>query len=145
MEMNVLGRRIAERRAERGWSQEQLAARVAISRVALSHIEAGMRTPSERTIILLAGLLHLEPLELVEGTTYPIAKAERLPPSAPRYTELELRREVLRFLSGERMVDEAEWIDDLRRRHERSVDPEERALIADLCAQTRQRRPEGRR
>jgi transcriptional regulator with XRE-family HTH domain len=86
---DVLGRRIAALRAERGWTQNDLAARAAISRVALSHIEAGMSVPGERTVVLLAGLLHVEPHELVDGTTYPIAKAERLPPAAPRYTELE--------------------------------------------------------
>lgn len=86
---NVLGHRIAALRARRGWTQNELAARAAISRVALSHIEAGMSVPGERTVVLLAGLLHVEPHELVEGTAYPTAKAERLPPTAPRYTELE--------------------------------------------------------
>lgn len=71
--------------------QQQLreAARAAISRVALSHIGAGMTVPGERTVVLLAGLLHVEPHELVEGTAYPVAKSERLPSTAPRYTELE--------------------------------------------------------
>jgi transcriptional regulator with XRE-family HTH domain len=86
---NVLGRRIAARRAGRAWTQNDLAWRAAISRVALSHIEVGMSMPSERTVVLLAGLLRVEPDELVAGTAYPVAKAERLPSTAPRYTELE--------------------------------------------------------
>jgi transcriptional regulator with XRE-family HTH domain len=53
-ETNLLGRRIAALRADRGWSQERL-----------------------------AGLLHVEPLELVDGAAYPQAKAERLPAYAP--------------------------------------------------------------
>jgi transcriptional regulator with XRE-family HTH domain len=46
MEANVLGRRIAMSRGDRGWTQNELAERAAISRVALSHIEAGMSIPS---------------------------------------------------------------------------------------------------
>ena len=36
-------------------------------------------TPGERTVALLAGLFKIEPHELVAGTDYPLAKAERLP------------------------------------------------------------------
>lgn len=86
-----LGRRIAELRASIGMTQQDVADRLGISRVAVSHVEAGMSVPSERTVILLAGLFKIEPHELVEGTTYPMAKAERLPPVATRYTEVELQ------------------------------------------------------
>lgn len=54
-------------------------------------IEAGMSIPSERTVVLLAGLFKLEPHDLVEGTRYPTAKAERLPPIATRHTDVELQ------------------------------------------------------
>src|SRR5699024_9466205 len=64
--------------------------RVAISRVAISHFELDIAIPSERTITLLAGLFKLTPPELVAGTTYPDAKAERLPLAACSYTPLEL-------------------------------------------------------
>ena len=87
---NELGRRIASARAALGWTQQELADRLAVSRTAVSHLEAGMSVPGERTIVLLAGLFKVEPHELVAGTTYPVAKAERLPPVAARYTELEL-------------------------------------------------------
>ncbi|MBM4420302.1 MAG: helix-turn-helix transcriptional regulator [Chloroflexi bacterium] len=72
-------------------TQQQLADRIAISRVALSHIEAGMSWPSERTVVLLAGIFKVEPPELVASTTYPAEKAERLPTVACRYTEAELQ------------------------------------------------------
>lgn len=85
-----LGRRIAGLRGERGWTQQKLADRLAMSRVAVSHLEAGMSIPSERTIVLLAGLFKVEPHDLVDGTNYPMAKAERLPVEAARYTEVEL-------------------------------------------------------
>jgi hypothetical protein len=45
--------------------------------------------PSERTITLLAGLFKRSPQALVEGTTYPLAKAERLPEVACCFTALE--------------------------------------------------------
>ena len=83
--------RIARLRAERGWTQQTLAERLAASRVAVSHFEMGMAMPSERTVVLLAGLFSQEPHELVDGTNYPAAKAERLPLIACRYTELELQ------------------------------------------------------
>jgi transcriptional regulator with XRE-family HTH domain len=84
-----LGRRIAEQRAKLGWTQQELAERVGISRVAVSHLEAGMTDPGERTVTLLAGVFKLEPHELVAGTTYPRAKADRLPLVTTRYTEVE--------------------------------------------------------
>ncbi len=93
-----LGRRIARLRSTLGWTQADLAARLAISRVAVSHLEAGISIPGERTVTLLAGLFKLEPHELVAGTNYPPAKAERLPVVACRYTEVELQ---LRLLGGD--------------------------------------------
>jgi transcriptional regulator with XRE-family HTH domain len=132
---NVLGERIAALRAGRGWTQNDLAARAAISRVALSHIEAGMSTPGERTVVLLAGLLRVEPHDLVEGTTYPIAKAERLPPAAPRYTELEHQLGLLDLaLTG--CPDPVErWSVVLDELEAGTFDPAERSRIA----QARQR------
>jgi len=59
--------------------------------VAVSHIEAGKNTPSERTVVLLAGLFKVEPIELVVGTGYPTAKFDRLPAVAMRHTEVELQ------------------------------------------------------
>jgi transcriptional regulator with XRE-family HTH domain len=86
----AIGKRIARLRSERGWTQQALAARLAISRVAVSHIEMDLSLPSERTAILLAGLFKLSPHALVEGTTYPQAKAERLPAVVCCFTELEM-------------------------------------------------------
>jgi transcriptional regulator with XRE-family HTH domain len=90
-----LGRRIAKLRAELGWTQLELAARLAISRTALSHLEGGVSMPGERTVTLLAGLFKVEPAELVAGTAYPAAKAERLPAVAARHTEVDLQLALL--------------------------------------------------
>jgi transcriptional regulator with XRE-family HTH domain len=126
-----LGQRIAALRAGRGWTQQELAERLAISRVALSHLEAGMSTPGERTIALLAGLFKLEPHELVEGTSYPPAKAERLPVVVCRYTEVELQLRLL-ALDEERGLDasrRADWVDRLRVLGKVTHDREETALL----------------
>ncbi len=85
-----LGQRIATLRSQQGFTQQELADRLAISRTAVSHLEAGISVPSERTITLLAGLFKLEPAALIAETNYPIAKAERLPLVACWYTEAEL-------------------------------------------------------
>ena len=90
-----IGARIARLRQEQGWTQQTLAERAAVSRVAISHIEMDLSTPSERTVTLLAGLFKLAPQALVEGTTYPHAKAERLPFVACCYTALELQLALL--------------------------------------------------
>jgi len=85
-----IGKRIARLRAERGWTQQGLSQRLAVSRVAISHMEMDLTIPSERTITLLAGVFKVRPHELVEGTTYPLAKAEKLPLTTCSYTSLEL-------------------------------------------------------
>lgn len=133
-----LGRRIAALRAGRGWTQQQLADRLAMSRTAVSHLEAGISQPSERTVTVLAGLFRVEPHELVAGTAYPTARAERLPVVAARYTEVELRLALLdadlRWAAEappavrERVV--AAWRDRLCALAERAHDAEERATIA---------------
>ena len=85
----LFGRRVASLRVDQGWTQSDLADRLGISRVAVSHLETGQSVASERTVTLLAGLLKLEPHELVSGTDYPPAKAERLPLVTARYTEVD--------------------------------------------------------
>lgn len=99
-----LGDRIGRLRCAKGLTQADLAARVAISRVALANLESGRSIPGERTVTLLAGVFHLEPHELVEGTGYPTSKAERLPAVTARHTELELQLALLdrdlRWLEG---------------------------------------------
>ncbi|HUP74439.1 MAG TPA: helix-turn-helix transcriptional regulator [Acidimicrobiales bacterium] len=85
-----LGHRIAELRRKHGMTQQQMAERLAISRVAVSHLESCLTPPSERTVTLIAGLFKLEPWQLVRDTDYPVARAERLPRVVTRYTQAEL-------------------------------------------------------
>ena len=130
-----LGDRIAKHRTELGWTQAELAERVGISRVALSHLEAGISTPGERTVALLAGVFKVEPHELVASSDYPAAKAERLPVVAARYTEVEHRLALLDAQLAvcpdgtelDRIVDDARRT--LRALLERTHDARERELL----------------
>jgi len=116
-----LGRRIAAHRAKLGLTQQELADRLAVSRVAVSHLESGISDPGERTVTLMAGLFKVEPHELVVGTSYPMAKVDRLPVVAARYTEVELNLELLDRDLG--------WLDRL------GVDPgEAERLLAEWVA-----------
>ena len=122
----ALGHRIAKHRGELGWTQAELGMRVGISRVALSHIEAGISNPGERTVALLAGVFKLEPHELVAGSDYPAAKAERLPVVAARYTEVEHQLALLELRLGAAV--------DPRRRA--SVVADARDLLGSLVSST---------
>jgi transcriptional regulator with XRE-family HTH domain len=84
-----LGARIGRLRVDRGFTQAELAERVGISRVAVSHLESSRTVPGERTVALLAGIFDREPHELVAETDYPSSRAERLPVVTARYTEVE--------------------------------------------------------
>src|SRR3954454_6826000 len=128
-----LGRRIGAMRGALGWTQQDLADRLAVSRVAVSHIEAGLRDPGERTVNLLAGLFKVEPWELVAGTAYPDAKTERLPDVACRYTEVELQLRLLeldreRGLDGPRRLD---WLNRLAALTKTTFDRREQELLAE--------------
>lgn len=45
-----LGRAIKELRKEKGWSQGELAQRVGLSQMSVSHIERGAKTPSSKNL-----------------------------------------------------------------------------------------------
>jgi transcriptional regulator with XRE-family HTH domain len=142
-----LGRRIASYRAKLGLTQHELADRLAVSRTAVSHLEAGMAVPGERTVVLLAGLFKIEPRELVAGTSYPQAKAERLPAVAARYTEIEalllLVDNDLAWLERTNGADERrvldEWEARLRAIDDRELDARERGLLLEARAAIRAR------
>lgn len=139
--MEPLGRRIADHRAKLGWTQQELADRVSISRVALSHVEAGMSDPGERTVALLAGVFKVDPHELVAGTSYPAAKADRLPLVVARYTEVELQLELLAN-DLQRGADAAvlgEWQARLLALLDTTHDARERDAVKDALARVRAR------
>jgi transcriptional regulator with XRE-family HTH domain len=144
-----LGRRIARLRAERGWTQQQLADRLAISRVAVSHLESGLSDPGERTVALLAGLFRREPHDLVAATSYPSAKAERLPVVVARYTEVEhqlalmeadlrwLQRRPAAISASDTRELVASWVARLRSLQAATHDLSERRAVADALKRVR--------
>ena len=105
-DLEPIGKRIARLRSARGWTQQNLASRLAISRVAVSHFEMEISLPGERTVALLAGLFKIPPHELVAGTTYPQAKADRLPETVCSHTDLELALALLE--------NDLAWLGDLQ-------------------------------
>ena len=143
--MTSLGRRIAKLRAELGWTQQELADRVAVSRVALSHLESDLSTAGERTVALLAGVFGIEPHELIAGTTYPTAKADRLPLVVARHTEVELQCMLLdRDLEEHSRTGDATLLDAWPRRlaalDRTTIDPRQRDLLARAVERLRRAR-----
>jgi transcriptional regulator with XRE-family HTH domain len=68
--MNI-GSRIAFLRDQRGWTQEQLAASLGISRAALSHYEKNRREPDSETLAKVADLFNVTIDYLVGRTENP--------------------------------------------------------------------------
>lgn len=146
-----LGKRISALRVERGWTQQQLADRLGISRVAVSHLETDLNTPGERTVALLAGLFRMEPHALVDGTSYPVAKSDRLPFVVNRWTEVEhqlalLDRDLWWLSRADHLtpaeVDEVlvEWEVTLAKVADSTLDADEAAALADARRRVADRR-----
>lgn len=135
----VLGDRLANLRNEFGFTQQELAERVAISRVALSNLESSRSVPGERTVALLAGVFGLEPHELVDGTNYPAAKVDRLPLTTNRYTSPQMQVSLMdRDLMWLERVDYQrcddvirEWTRELAALRAQTHDVRDRQLLAD--------------
>jgi len=142
---DALGVRIAVLRQRLGVTQQELAERIAISRVALSNLESGRSVPGERTVTLLAGLFDMEPYDLIRGTNYPPAKVDRLPVVTARHTEVALQLALLerdlRWLEAaptavaDRVV--RQWRLDLAQLRESALDRRERDRIDEALASLR--------
>ncbi|WP_028545777.1 helix-turn-helix domain-containing protein [Paenibacillus taiwanensis] len=65
------GNRIAELREAKGWTQEDLAAKLGITRAALSHYEKNRRKPDFETLTLLADCFEVSIDYLVGRTLIP--------------------------------------------------------------------------
>lgn len=106
----MIGQRIARYRQQNEWTQEQLAERIAISRVAISHIEMGLSIPNERTITLMASVFKCNPFDLVKDTTYSLAKADRLPLTIAWFTQRDLQVALL--------MRDLDWLQRIANKHE---------------------------
>ncbi|CAH0119370.1 MULTISPECIES: helix-turn-helix domain-containing protein [unclassified Paenibacillus] len=63
------GNRIAELREKKGWTQEELAASIGITRAALSHYEKNRRKPDFETLMQLADLFEVS-IDYLIGRTF---------------------------------------------------------------------------
>ncbi len=61
-----IGRRIAEVRRERGWTQDFLAEKAGVTGGYIRQIEGGMQNLSIRTLEWLAGVLKCKPIDLLQ-------------------------------------------------------------------------------
>lgn len=64
-QMQALGRRIRDERAEQGWSLNELAARADVSRAMLSKVERGESSPTVNVLQKIARALGLSPGSLI--------------------------------------------------------------------------------
>lgn len=65
------GNRIAELREKKGWTQEELAASIGITRAALSHYEKNRRKPDFETLMQLADIFEVSIDYLIGRTLNP--------------------------------------------------------------------------
>jgi len=63
----TVGARIRELRAEKGWSQEELAWRAGLNRTHLYRLEGGLQSMTLATLETIADTLEVRVVELVEG------------------------------------------------------------------------------
>ena len=74
-----VGRRVAELRAQRGLTQEKLAARADVTLKYLQRIEAGKENLTLESLVHLANLLQAELVEFFEKPLSPFSKRGRPP------------------------------------------------------------------
>ncbi|WP_152395127.1 helix-turn-helix domain-containing protein [Paenibacillus guangzhouensis] len=78
------GNRISELREQKGWTQEELATMIGISRAALSHYEKNRRKPDFETLTQLADLFQVS-IDYLIGRTNTAQHA--LDPEIEQFTE----------------------------------------------------------
>jgi transcriptional regulator with XRE-family HTH domain len=78
--LNHIGSNVRRYRKNRKWTQEEMARRANISRIALIHIESGKAVPTLDTLASLANVLEIpmtsllsRPVERVEGALAPLS------------------------------------------------------------------------
>lgn len=123
--MAVVGERIKERRAELGWTQEQLAQKAGISKSFLSELENGKRSVSADNLLDLARALGVSLDYLMTGQENEEAKpAEvQIPASLAKFaaeegisfrqalTLLEMQRQIIahRSATKKESLDKVDW------------------------------------
>jgi transcriptional regulator with XRE-family HTH domain len=77
------GRRIAELRSAQGWTQEDFAEAAEVSLSYVRQVEAGTENLTLRSLVKLANVLHVKPLDLLQPAKLRNARVGR-PPASPR-------------------------------------------------------------
>ena len=62
----ILAEKITEERKKNGWSQEEMAEKLSVSRQAVSKWESGQSDPSTTNLLALAKLFGVRPEELLQ-------------------------------------------------------------------------------
>jgi len=122
--MAVVGGRIKERRAELGWTQEQLAQKAGISKSFLSELENGKRSVSADNLLDLARALGVSLDYLMTGEDMDTKPAEvQIPASLAKFaaeegisfrqalTLLEMQRQIIahRSATKKESLDKVDW------------------------------------
>ena len=67
----ILAEKITEERKKNGWSQEEMADKLGVSRQAVSKWESGASDPSTSNLLALARLFGISPEELLKSVQEP--------------------------------------------------------------------------
>lgn len=67
IDYSLLGKRVANLRKQQGFTQEQLAEKIGLTPIFISHIETNRSVPSLKTTIKLCNALQVGPEELLMG------------------------------------------------------------------------------
>lgn len=101
--MVSLGDSLRKARKQAGFTQEELAEHVGVSRAAIARYEAGEIEPSLKTMILLCDALHVSADALLGREQAPVRAFEELPPQAVKALE-----EFIRSLRADVRAEERE-------------------------------------
>jgi transcriptional regulator with XRE-family HTH domain len=102
----AFGQQVAKRREAKGWSQGDLATRAGLSQAAISHVEAGTRTPSIATAQAVAAALDVSVGTLMGEQWAAVVGDEARFLAEWRAAPPRVQHEVVRYLRYLRSTDE---------------------------------------
>lgn len=103
------GNRIAELREQKGWTQEQLATSIGITRAALSHYEKNRREPDFETLTQLANLFQVSVDYLIGRTdhsAYPLDRDVQQFVDDLELSDAEILKKFNLMIDGRKLTDE---------------------------------------
>jgi transcriptional regulator with XRE-family HTH domain len=97
MDLRRFRRDVRNAREERGWTQDELAAKVGVTRNTVHRLERGQHTPETATLMATADVLHLKLSEYDDPMTSPVTPVEH--PTAATLAEVPLNDEQRRTVN----------------------------------------------